>query len=293
MGALDDFTYAQIAPRLVPGEQILGMAYCTVWDRQAQGGVAPRLGAATDRRLFLIATELERNVPAARNLGITEWWYEDVAKMHPVGVDQAANFEQFAFASRPGFGPTYDTGDYADRISIHGATNLGFSNPIWLRTQFVAWLKPRIDGGGFPQTAARAALREAHFRERNAAAQQQQQRAAVARQASRKVLPMRLAYGAAILALLGAAAIGWGAYQTFASAGRKAATAVEERAAAAKAEDPDMKKSLGEGAESSERLAAEDTTLAFVWVVVSVICLGVSIGGFVLGGSLKKKLAAG
>jgi len=291
MGALDDFTHAQIAPRLMAGEQVFGMAYMTVWDRNAgRFGVGPRLGAATDRRLFLIETELQADYPQPKNLGISEWWYEDVDNMNVMGEDARANFTQFAFVSKPGFGPRFDQAQDADRLSIHGAPYLGFANPAWLRTQFVPWLKPRIDARAFPPTVVRAGMRDAFLRDRAGAAFHQRAVSVANSQAALKKLPLRLAYAGVALCVLGALLGSYGSVRNFGKAATHSESAETSRGYYSKEKDATKKAHLKSDFELEEYFASGATQAAVANLTFAVICMAGLIGLLIFA---KKKAKNG
>jgi hypothetical protein len=210
MGILDDFTMAQVGPLLVPGEQVLGMGYATEWGSKNSRGLyaeEPRLCAATDRRLLLLHTELSNGAVQPQNRGLTEWWFEDIMAVQvmnenqrPLAENMLENWLQFSLAAKPGCGPQLQ-GDGA-RITVYGAANTGFANPISLRAQFVPWLTPRVQGNQFPPSPERAAAREARARTQQAAAAQQLAASDARKKAASAALPLRVAYAGAVLCVV-------------------------------------------------------------------------------------------
>lgn len=293
MGILDDFTYAQIAPRLMPGEQIFGMGYVTVWVRS--GGRfeytdEPRLGAATDRRLFLVHTEKERDYPQPRNLGLTEWWYEDLLLMDVKYDDHARNEVQFALGAKPGLGPGYE--GRAERVTVHGNPHLGFSNPMPLRSQFVPWLLPRVQGRAFPPTAERAAQRDALVREQQAAYAQKQAVSAANSKASAKRLPLRLAFAGAAACLLGTLLFAYAAVLASTKAGRHLEAAERNRGYAAEETTKEGRQRVEGNAELEEQFAANSKNDLLMTGAISVVCLGGFVGMLFVVRRQRRKLAA-
>lgn len=292
MGMLDDFTSAQVRPMLVPGEQILGLGYVTVWGSANSRGVypeEPRLGAATDLRLILIHTELEKDVPLPQNQGVTEWWYEDISILHPKGENQRENWLQFALAAKPGCGPKLDGG--ADRVTVYGAPNLGFDNPMALRGQLVPWLLPRVQSQAFPPSPARAASREARFRADQAAVAQRIAANEAKMKAFTAALPQRLAYAGMAVCVLFVLLFTNGVVAAVKNVNRHEHAAASARRFAAMTKDKSERARLESHARDEDEYASSSWTDIAIRSIGGTVCIGGSVGMLLLARRLRRKAA--
>ena len=181
MGSIDQFIYAQIAPQLWPGEQVLSTGFVRSPTKINYLGVVGHYEkswnvAATNLRLVLMlcdTTGILEATPQPVCREIVTWWYQELRE---VTLGRCVNSSGIFFGLVPheplgphsGKGARYDVFPQVSNVD---------GQPQFF-TQFAPWLEQQVRARAFPMDGERQARIQQH-----AAAKQHEQAATAQRQA--------------------------------------------------------------------------------------------------------------
>ncbi len=148
-GRLDSFIYAEVEPRLRPGETIKAVGSVQRFPRYNMlknpvGSPQHFLAAATDQRLILMKTEatglFANGALKAENRGAEVWEYEDLQAVQAKWFGGFHNAMGVSLIPKPGRGPH---GGSAKRVDIPSRTD-GCDEQSRLCREFPMWLATRV-----------------------------------------------------------------------------------------------------------------------------------------------------
>lgn len=197
---IDQFAYQILGPQLQPGETFMAMGHMRQLVGQSPLRFQEHIAAATDRRLFLIRTEVTgvgTFTVLPKNLGVTVRWFQDLETAAFGNVPQYSLGDMVALQL---LGPTkvltlstYEGLGPQNEVFWIIRGSLGFRAQAQFFEQFGSWLAPQVEGRAFPLSPDRSQFHAQRRAMQEAAGARQQRHADASRKYTRRYAPFWLA----------------------------------------------------------------------------------------------------